>query len=204
MLFRSLESDDFELHPSSLQSQAHQNQNAMIPTTNLHPPTPSEETVTPKPSSPTRSPRRSPLRKASRDHQAHDSLEGGYDFYDLDALHTTAGPSTPAIDISSPMVKKAPLKLDMPPPVLAENPDRPNRVERHDSNESFAMFSASGTDSPYRENPPASLPRSTPKHHARFNEISVSNDLVSAQSNNIPHTDPQQKIGRASCRERVF
>ena len=191
-----LESDDFKLPPSSLQSQsqAQAHRNVMIPTTNLQPPTPSEETVTPKPSSPTRSPRRSPLRKASRDHQAHDSLEGGYDFYDLEALHDAAGPapSTPAIDISSPMVKKAPLKLDMPPPVLQENPVRPNRVERHDSNESFAMFSTSGTDSPYRENPPGSLPRSTPKHHARFSEISASHDeLVSVQSN-IHHTEPQQ------------
>ena len=188
-----LESDDFKLPPSSLHSQTHPS--ALISTTNLQPPIPSEETVTPKPSSPTRSPRRSPLRKPSRDptHQAHDSLEGGYDFYDLDALHNS-GPSTPAIDISSPMVKKAPLKLDMPAPVFQEIPDRPNRVERHDSNESFAMFSTSGTDSPYRENPPGSLPRSTPKHHARFCEIGgVHDELGEAQKDsNLHHTFPQK------------
>jgi WD40 repeat protein len=62
----------------------------------------------------------------------------GYDFYDLDAFPSQA------IDIAPP-VKKAPLRLDLD---IRDADKRPAHMFRHDSNESFQMFSTSAESHP--------------------------------------------------------
>jgi WD repeat-containing protein 24 len=91
----------------------------------------------------------SPMRipeRPYRDEEPASSVDG-YDFYDMDSM------TTPAIDIAAPQ-RRAPLRLDLHLKDPGEYP-RIGNLARHDSNESFQMFSTSG-DSNSRKYPSSS------------------------------------------------
>jgi WD repeat-containing protein 24 len=112
------------------------------------------------------------------DEEPVSSLDG-YDFYDLDSM------TTPAIDIAVP-ARRAPLRLDLHLRDPGEYP-RVGSLVRHDSNESFQMFSTSG-DSNSRRYPSssesgghASLPqapsfRSVPDVNSSWDSIAASSN----------------------------
>jgi hypothetical protein len=91
----------------------------------------------------------SPMRITERVHKDEEpaSSVDGYDFYDMDSV------TTPAIDIAAPQ-RRAPLRLDLHIKDPGEYP-RIGSLARHDSNESFQMFSTSG-DSNSRKYPSSS------------------------------------------------
>ncbi len=166
--------------------------------------------------------RRSPTRSINNGHGSHASLEGGYDFYDLEALH---GASTHAIDIApqhQPPMMRAPLRLDMPilaptESVSTQQDDaadgmepRPGRVLRHDSSESFSMFSTGG-ESPYTEAPNSmSPPRSMPKtHEALFaerhkRETRDQGKSTESEARNSTHSDESQPQSQGQSQARSF
>lgn len=80
----------------------------------------------------------SPMRIPEREYKDVEpaSSVDGYDFYDMDSM------TTPAIDIAAPQ-RRAPLRLDLHLKDPAEYPQI-GSLARHDSNESFQMFSSSG------------------------------------------------------------
>lgn len=91
------------------------------------------------------SPMKIPVRP-HRDEEPASSVDG-YDFYDMESM------TTPAIDIAAPQ-RRAPLRLDLHLRDPGEYP-RIGSLARHDSNESFQMFSTS-SDSNSRKYPSSS------------------------------------------------
>lgn len=81
--------------------------------------------------------RTSPMNIPEQEHRGEEPISSvdGYDFYDMNSL------TTPAIDIAGPK-RKAPLRLDLHLRDQGEYP-RIGSLARHDSNESFQMFSTS-------------------------------------------------------------
>lgn len=105
------------------------------------------------------------------------SSEDGYDFYDMASL------TTPAIDISAPQ-RKAPFRLDYN---LRGSPGSrgPNSLLRHDSSESFQMFSSSGDS--HRKFPSSS---ESGGHQSLFNAAQSASDAGSSWESSIPSARP--------------